>query len=781
MTAAARQRRVPLLVRLRNVLLVVVLLFVAGLLGLYFFGRAGLDTLTAPASVDGQDMLSDVDANVTTTSQGFDYTQYEEGRALFRLQGEYYREDRSSVVELEGVNLEIFRPDGSTFRVRGKEAIYNRAEQSAQLEGDVEVEGPRQLRLWTERMLVTDQGNRIVTPVPVRYSYAGKMRGRAQQLRVNLPTRTYLLQGVVRMRNLPSVDTPFGVNATRAFLEEDRRLLRAEGNVRVTRWSDWMDAKRISLFLAEDSNIARFLRARWEVRGVFHGPESPRYRQDLHAQDGAQEDEATPGDDPGLDDPGLDDAAEDSAAAQPAEASEPEPDTSGPPPGAVFYAAESLSAVFDTAGNVRKIELDGSPRTPATLLSRDVDTGNERTLTSNYLVGDFNTVTVRLVPEGTTGSQVGPSGTGSQPKTQRGTRLEVVQAYGQVRLVERERDAPPARFLRQIRAERGRAETGAGGKLTSATFAGDVDYREPPVSVKASRAELDGATGKARFTGTPVVLEGEQGQLTAPIVSYSRDQELVEAEGGVRAMLQQLPERSVPGPLMQGGEGPVWVESESAWWRQPDSTFVFRGRVRTWRGENLLLADEMRLREPSEELVATGNVKTVWYPPPPEGQQGGAGSVSEPIEVTADSVTYLGQERRLRYEGNVVVVDATRTMACGVADMSLDAEQRLKRLICSGGAEVRDSASGQRVEGDVAVYEVARRLVDVTGDPVTMRDRNGTQVQGRRAVYNIETGLLELRSLEEPTPEEPAPNEPAPEAETEEQSPLQVDSMENKP
>ncbi len=752
MTAAARQRRVPLLVRLRNVLLVVVLLFVAALLGLYFFGRAGLDTLTAPAPVDEQDMLSDVDANVTTTSQGFDYTQYEEGRALFRLQGEYYREDRSSVVELEGVNLEIFRPDGSTFRVRGNEAIYNRAEQSAQLEGEVEVEGPRQLRLWTERMVVTDQGNRIVTPVPVRYSYAGKMRGRAQQLRVNLPTRTYLLHGVVRMRSLLSVDTPFGLNATRAFLEEDRRLLRAEGNVRMTRWSDWMDARRISLFLAEDSNIARFLRARWEVRGVFHGPESPRYRQDLYAQASSRQDEVA--DEAGTDDGGLDDD-ENASAAQPASASEPETNTSGPPPGAVFYAAESLSAVFDTTGSLRKIEMDGSPRTPATLLSRDADTGNVRTLTSNYLVGDLNSVTVEVVPDGGADAS-------APPRTQSGTRLEVIQAYGQVRLVEREQDAPPERFLRQIRAERGRAQTGTLGKLTSASFAGTVDYREPPVSVKASRAELDGDSGKARFTGSPVVLDGEQGQLMAPIVSYSRDQELVEAEGGVRAMLQQLPERSVPGPLMQGGEGPVWVESESAWWRQPDSTFVFQGRVRTWRGENLLLADEMRLREPSEELVATGNVKTVWYPPPAADEpttdeetqnQGESTASSEPIEVTADSVTYLGQERRLRYEGNVVVVDATRTMACGVADMSLDAEQRLERLICSGGADVRDSASGQRVEGDVAVYEVDRRLVDVTGDPVTMRDRNGTQVQGRRAVYNIETGLLELRSLNDTAPE----------------------------
>ena len=70
------------------------------------------------------------------------------------------------------------------------------------------------------------------------------------------------------------------------------------------------------------------------------------------------------------------------------------------------------------------------------------------------------------------------------------------------------------------------------------------------------------------------------------------------------------------GTPLSKGEGPVHVESQEAFWRQQPSSFLFRGDVRAWRGENLLLAPELRGDREADQLVATGGVKTLWFPTP---------------------------------------------------------------------------------------------------------------------------------------------------------------------
>lgn len=703
-----RKPGVPLLVRLRKVLLLAVLLVVAAVFGLYYFGRAGLDQLREPPPVADENLLGQ-GQEVTTTSQGFDYTQYDEGRELFRLRGATYQEDRSDEVHLQSVDLLIYRPDGSQFHVLGEEALYNRKDNAAEISGDVRVTGPQQLKLHSERLEVGQQGQRINSPQPVTFEYGGRLGGDAQQMRVDLPTNLYLLQGNVKLHSLPGTSPlPVNLDANRAFLEELRGLLRAEGKVRVTYGSDWMEAQRVSLYLTEERSTARFMRARWEVKGEINSA--------ILRQDGA-------------------------AAA-------------GQPSPTFVYAAETLSAVFNPeTGELRKLELEGSPRQAAHLLSTDAATGNTRTVVANYLMGDF----------GDTGE------------------FQLVQAYGQVWIVEQEAGAKPGRYLREARGERARGQMDPGGALRRVTLVGSVDYREAAVRIRSQRAELDLGTQVAEFTGNPVQVTSDRGELSAPRVSYRQAEDLLLASKGVRATLRQLPKEGggLPGPLMSSGEGPVWVESEDAYFRRAEGSYVFRGKVRAWRGENLLLAEEMRVREPGRELMAAGGVKTVWYPPaepapepdqlkqPAQAKKAPPAPVQGAIEVTAGSFAYLGAEQRLRYVGDVVVLDGERTLRCGEADLLLDDQQQLRQLNCSAGAHLEDRVSGRVVTGSLAIYDVAAQTVDITGNPATMKDKAGSQMQGQRALYNIRTGLLEFRSLPavesaQPSGTSPAGKDPAP-------------------
>jgi lipopolysaccharide export system protein LptA len=60
---------------------------------------------------------------------------------------------------------------------------------------------------------------------------------------------------------------------------------------------------------------------------------------------------------------------------------------------------------------------------------------------------------------------------------------------------------------------------------------------------------------------------------------------------------------------------------------------------------------------------------------------------------------------------------------------------------------------------------VGRRQVDVFGDPVVMSDKEGNQVRGKRALYYIDDGRMEVKGKDEAAPAAvpavPAPPAPA--------------------
>ena len=73
-----------------------------------------------------------------------------------------------------------------------------------------------------------------------------------------------------------------------------------------------------------------------------------------------------------------------------------------------------------------------------------------------------------------------------------------------------------------------------------------------------------------------------------------------------------------------------------------------------------------------------------------------------------------------------------------------------------GRFDESDPQVGRRVEGQRAVYHVARRQVEIFGDPVVMSDRDGNKVRGKRALYSIDDGKVEIKGKDEAAPAAPA-------------------------
>jgi lipopolysaccharide transport protein LptA len=246
--------------------------------------------------------------------------------------------------------------------------------------------------------------------------------------------------------------------------------------------------------------------------------------------------------------------------------------------------------------------------------------------------------------------------------------------------------------------------------------------------------------------------------MEAPRVVYNTDQQIANARGGVKALLVKVEETALSGTPLAEGEGPVHVESREAFWRQEPSSFLFRGDVRAWRGENLLLAPELRGDKETDQLAATGGVKTLWFPTAEQADKaaGGTGRSAagkrSPIQVLAGEMTYQQQAGVLLYTGNVRVDQEGKTLACQRLEVDLDDEHQAETMTCTGATRLNDPKAGRRVEGERAVYHVGERRVDIFGDPVVMNDRDGNQVRGKRALYFMDDGRVEVKGKDEPAP-----------------------------
>ena len=110
------------------------------------------------------------------------------------------------------------------------------------------------------------------------------------------------------------------------------------------------------------------------------------------------------------------------------------------------------------------------------------------------------------------------------------------------------------------------------------------------------------------------------------------------------------------------------VESREALWTDTPPTFSFRGAVRAWQGQNLLLADQVRGDQSGKEMAASGGVRTVWRP-------AGASATGDeaPVAVDAERMTFRQGSHELVYHENVRIEQEDRTIRCQELTVSLTA------------------------------------------------------------------------------------------------------------
>lgn len=334
--------------------------------------------------------------------------------------------------------------------------------------------------------------------------------------------------------------------------------------------------------------------------------------------------------------------------------------------------------------------------------------------------------------------------------------LDTAEAFGGVEI--REVTRGPQGATRQAESQRASADFRADGQLVTADLIGNVVYRDGEITATGNRGTLDLEAGRGDFVGAPVDIVSPRGRVRAPRVVYNTDQKIIQARGGVRAVLEKASETALSGTPLGEGQGPVTVESQEAFWRQtPTSSFLFRGDVRAWRGKNLLLAPELRGDKDQNILTATGGVKTRWIPDSTPSAAAGRPAArapakpanQAPIEVSANEMVYKDGSGQLTYTGNVRVEQEAKTLTCQNLEVELEQtqgdEREVETMTCTGDTKLNDPATGRRIEGQRAIYHVAERQMEMFGEPVTMRDREGNVVRGRRLFYFMDDGKVEIK------------------------------------
>jgi LPS export ABC transporter protein LptC/lipopolysaccharide transport protein LptA len=419
----------------------------------------------------------------------------------------------------------------------------------------------------------------------------------------------------------------------------------------------------------------------------------------------------------------------------------------------VTFKGRDLAVTLQPQGNqVRKVELDGTESHRAVLETSGE--GIVRTLNAQRFDG--------ILAEGV---------------------LSQAEAHNGVDLVETSRSKVPGgpREVRRASGKRAEAVFRPDGQLADVRLLHDVTFEDPQVKAKGNRASLDLDEHRGELFGQPVELESEKGSLQAPRVVYDTENKIVNAQGGVRAVLTQVSSQDLAGSALGEGEGPVRVDAREAFWRQEPSSFIFRGDVKSWRGQNLMLSNELKGEPDADRLTASGGVKTIWIPEDPEG----AGKAGEkpgekpgtapatkkgttatgaqrnaPIEVRASELVYLQGKKVLTYTGGVRVEQQGTTLACQRLDVTMNAENKPQVMTCTGQAKLNDPKGGRQIEGETAVYRIDQRDVEFTGEKVTMKDREGNVVQGRRVLYLIDSGKVEVKGKSQTPPASAAPQTP---------------------
>jgi lipopolysaccharide transport protein LptA len=278
-------------------------------------------------------------------------------------------------------------------------------------------------------------------------------------------------------------------------------------------------------------------------------------------------------------------------------------------------------------------------------------------------------------------------------------------------------------------------------KATAAVIEGNFKYHDAKNDASAMRANYDVVNDRVVLTAAPgfdptVVSEGNT--LKAKLIEFSPKGGSSKATGEVIAQLVSKGGPAADATNVFPANKPVFVNSDSLMMRQQNKTAYFSGNVRAWQETNTILSNELQVTGAGEQITARGNCRMTLY-------QEGDATKKSPILARSEQLVARKNDRRVELLGGVSIVDEQRTMTSDKAAFFFDANKKLDHVEADGKIVLVEKATNRKGTGDKAIYQLAKKLVFMTGNPATATDPSGT-LSGQQIKFDLARNKVEVVS-----------------------------------
>lgn len=286
-------------------------------------------------------------------------------------------------------------------------------------------------------------------------------------------------------------------------------------------------------------------------------------------------------------------------------------------------------------------------------------------------------------------------------------------------------------------------------RSTNALIDGNFHYKDPKNEARAIKANYDVTRDLVILTAEPgfdPTVTSDGNTLKAKLIEFSPNAGTAKATGEVIAQLmtKQNGGASADSTNIFPAGKPVFVNSDLVTMRQETKIALFSGNVRAWQDTNTLFSQELQVQGAGDQITARGNVRTILY-------NTSSNEVRKtPMLSRSDQLVAHKLERRIDLVGNVKIDDETRHMTSEKAEFFFDNTHHLEHIEAENKLVLVDQATGRKGTGDKAIYQVAKKMVFLSGSPAIVTAPNGN-VQGEKVALDLERNKVEILSPTRPT------------------------------
>ena len=692
----AKRTTTPTLKLLRAALLLALVGFLALVFALYRFGKSGMSQPQRAGEAAEEEQQETVMAG-----EGFDYLITQGETSIARIRAKTIASQTDDQVALEEISpIEVYRDDGEIYRVYADRGTYNLDTQETRLRSDVRLEGPRELKMITERLNMTNRGRWVESTAAVSFSMAGEFRGRARRVVGQIKRDLFRLMDNVEIFSTSPVRDPIRLTCDRLIFDRQEGFIHAMGSVSFEIGKTYFRGPEMRFFLTEDESQIRYVAG---DQGV-----DIRFVREFSG--------------------GVTRTAE--------------------------VSGESFAAIIDPAtGDPVEAEIRSKGGRPSRLWTTD-ESSVVRLLTAPILHATFQNGEISRA-EAFDGVHMREFFAFDRNHVVRwgcGDRMEAdFTKDGEIKVATFHERVEFRSLQATINADR--------VDMTNDPY--EITMTGDPARMRGVEGELtaptivqEGEDGPIHATGGVRGLFTQGGSSPSMSIGGARGPMRLESK-------EAIWDRSVPSFRFYDNVR-LWQE-ENLLLAQEVETYTERDVILARGGVKTILKPEEKEEkagEPEEQDAdppppVEGDEETV------DAEEEVDPISQEPVEVNSQWMEYQTETKKINYYEGVLMVQGGRRMTCQAAEATLGEEGGMDTLFCRGNARVQDNVAGRTVAGDTAFYDVSVGDVTFQGQPVVMTGDKGERVEGTTLVYDLASGGAQIRRGDGPAqPLPPIPQDP---------------------